>query len=170
MLEETIKELCRLTKIPAETLSLCNITDAHFKNKEFLLQHYKAAELEWISISHINEEDIEIDIITYTSDSSYLMEIRIKTECLAEARKFAERIKRDNKVFQRAKKCMAEKAFPCENPYEIQVMIPIDCAEQKDAAGFAYSLLNAYISDVISKRKKEEKARKKLGMEYDAIF
>lgn len=171
MLEETIKELCRLTKIPAKKVRLCDSkNDAHFENKYFMLHHYKTAELEGITISCINEGDVEADIITGLSDSTYFLEIEIKTYCITKIKKLAESINSDNKVFQRAKKYLAEKAFPCENPYDTQAIIPINDTEQKDAACFAYSLLSKYISNAISKRKKEEKARKKRSWKHGAVF
>jgi len=170
MLEETIKELCRLTKIPKEALNLYNDkTYAYFKNKELQLHHYRTEELEGITLSCITEDDIEVDIIVGLPDSAYTIDVTIRTYCLVEAKKLAEGIKSNNSTIKKAKKGIADRASPCENPYNTQAIIPIDCNEQKNAAGFAYRLLRAYLSKRASEKKKEEAEMKKSSSRYGAV-
>lgn len=171
MLEEAIKELCRLTKIPEEALNLyADKTDAHFKNKKLQLHHYRTGELEGITLSCITEDDIEVDIIAGLPDSTYTIDVTIRTYCLGEAKALAEGLESSNKTVKKAKKSMAKRVSPCDDPYTSQAIILIKPKEQKDAAGFAYSLLDAYVSKRAGEKKKEEAAKKKKkGKKSDAM-
>lgn len=179
MLEETITELCALAKIPEVTLRLYNRTDAYFTKeikkkgetetrKSICLHHYKTKELEGITIRCIQDDDLEIDIITYPEDSTYIMEIQIKTYCLAEIQALAEEIENSSSTYQKAKKQITEKAFPCQDPYDTQAIIQIDKDEQKHAAGFAYTLISDYIQH-LAKKEKEAKEAKKQGRKQSTI-
>lgn len=181
MIEETIKELCRLVKIPEEALLLYDRTNVQFiketpkkqkkRQKEtrkegFRLHHYKTEHLEGITISCIQDDDIEADVISYPEDSTYLMEIKIKTYCLFEIQALAKKIPNSSKTFQKAKTRIHKNAFPCDNPYDTQVIVPIECNEQKEAASFAYKLISDYAQCLADKEKQEQEAKKTRGRNY----